>query len=78
MRYRKKPVEVKAWQVGSDEPMPEWITDVKYDGEGCRVHFFNATFEDVVKGDWLVVEQYKPIVLAPYYFEQLYEAVETE
>lgn len=24
-RYRKKPMEVEAWQVGSDEPMPEWI-----------------------------------------------------
>ncbi len=24
-RYRKKPVEVEAWQVGSDEPMPEWL-----------------------------------------------------
>lgn len=24
-RYRNKPVEVEAWQVGSDEPMPEWL-----------------------------------------------------
>ncbi len=26
-RYRKKPVEVEAWQVGSNEPMPEWLLD---------------------------------------------------
>ncbi len=23
-RYRKKPVEVEAWQVGSDNPAPDW------------------------------------------------------
>lgn len=26
-RYRQKPVEVEAWQVGSDEPRPDWIDD---------------------------------------------------
>lgn len=27
-RYRKKPIEVEAWQVGSDEPMPEWVISI--------------------------------------------------
>lgn len=31
-RYRKKPVEVEAWQVGSDEPMPEWLKSAMDDG----------------------------------------------
>lgn len=36
MRYRKKPVEVEAWQVGSDEECPDWILSAKpmCDGSG--------------------------------------------
>lgn len=26
-RYKKKPVEVEAWQIGSDEPMPKWLEE---------------------------------------------------
>ena len=73
MRYRKKAVEVEAWQVGSKEPMPEWIANAEYDGAGCRVSFYNGTFEDVIVGDWCVLDDYKPIVLAPHFFEQTYE-----
>lgn len=32
MRYRKKPIEVEAWQVGSDEPKPEWLESAMGDG----------------------------------------------
>lgn len=27
MKYRKKPVEVEAWQIGSDEKYPDWLME---------------------------------------------------
>ena len=29
-KYRKKPVEIEAWQIGSDEPWPDWLEDAIY------------------------------------------------
>lgn len=26
MRYRKKAVEVEAWQIGGPEPLPDWLS----------------------------------------------------
>lgn len=34
-RYRKKPVEVEAWQVGSEEPCPKWVME---NGASHHVH----------------------------------------
>lgn len=33
-RYRRKPVEVEAWQVGSDEPCPDWILSARFYQKG--------------------------------------------
>lgn len=27
MKYRKKPVEVEAWQIGSNEEYPDWLIE---------------------------------------------------
>lgn len=66
-RYRKKPVEVDAWQVGSDEPMPKWARPENYPCiyDGCwLVH--EVTEKGVHRVCWY----------HPGEFEQTYEAVE--
>lgn len=40
-KYRKKPVELEAWQVGSDEPKPEWVKRV-------------MLFDEPESGTWLI------------------------
>lgn len=32
MKYRKKPVEIEAYQLGGDEPDPVWLTDAVLGG----------------------------------------------
>lgn len=55
-KYRNKPVEVEAWQVGSDEPVPEWIIgckDIQQSGETYQI----ATLEGVMianLGDYII------------------------
>lgn len=65
MRYRKKPGEVEAWQVGSDEPAPEWA------------QMYILFTRD---GTWLVKEDDGDKVhinkLSPGIFEQTYEVIE--
>lgn len=34
-RYRRKPAEVEAWQVGSGEPCPDWILSARLEYMGC-------------------------------------------
>lgn len=67
-RYRKKPVEVEAWQVGSDEPMPEWAASY------LAVY---PHFDERYSGLWLVRYPSGYIELnTNYQFEQTYEVME--
>lgn len=65
-RYRKRPVEVKAWQVGSEEPKPEWLED------------FDVS---QMRDDW-IVRKLSPNgcinILSNEEFEQTYEVVEDD
>lgn len=63
-KYRKKPVEVEAWQVGSDEHMPEWV-----ESSGTKPNpwqGYNAYF---------VKEGNNVVILSAYMFEQTYEVI---
>lgn len=77
-RYRKKPVEVEAWQVGSDEPMPEWL-DGKIEmlpGGEARMKVTMHSIR-VPKGAYLVKGDDGRIKSAKKRcFEQTYEVVE--
>lgn len=75
-RYRKKPVGVEAWQVCSDDPMPECVVSVESDDENCIVTFSDGGQVHVVETDWLVFEGDDVEILAPRFFEQTYEVVE--
>lgn len=75
-RYRKKPQEVEAWQVGSEEPMPEWVRDVvnapAY-GYGAVVVM---TFDEPLTafaGDWIVASDGEAWRAWADDFEQAYE-----
>lgn len=66
-RYRKKPVEVEAWQVGSDEPMPDWVKNA-IDAGYKPAHW---------QGDnaYYVLEGTSFAILSAAMFEQTYEVV---
>lgn len=64
-RYRKKPVEVEAWQVGSDEPKPEWAAE-----SGAKPTIWHG------KNPYYVLEDGMTVVLSACVFEQAYEVVE--
>lgn len=68
-RYRKKPVEVEAWQVGSEEPKPEWLPD---DCIGVSRHV------GLLMGYWYVLESpyIYPKLVDNFRFRQTYEVVE--
>lgn len=83
-RYRKRPVEVEAWQVGGGEIPPTWIDDAMvsgtmkadYDNFGFKI----KTLEGDVRaryGDYIIQgvkgELYP---CKPDIFEQTYEVVE--
>lgn len=63
-RYRKKPVEVEAWQVGSDKPMPEWAKN-----SPLVPAFLPAV------GDYFVYDGSSVVAMSARTFEQTYEAV---
>ena len=66
-RYRKKPVEVEAWKVGSDEPRPDWV-DVCY---AANPHMGEHP------GLWLIRLPSGLVRLCTnYQFEQTFEVVE--
>lgn len=82
-RYRKKPVEVEAWKVGSDEPMPEWLESAMDDGTAKPYRngywWLIKTLEGDLRanaGDYIIQgvkgELYP---CKPDIFEQTYEAV---
>lgn len=68
-RYRKKPVEVEAYHMGSEEPMPDWARAAAH----CRA---------LPSGDccWLVRETFgghqDVYVFYPFEFEQRYEVAD--
>lgn len=66
-RYRNKPVELDAWQVGGDEPAPEWAK-------------MACMFRTYPKTSWLIRGEIGGKVhvfcLPSDYFEQIYEAAE--
>lgn len=79
-RYRKKPVEVEAWQVGSDEPMPEWVLGCgknRNDSTGSTMHVMTTNGSLICRyGNMLVWENG---VITPWTlegFEQTYEVAE--
>lgn len=81
-RYRKKPVEVEAWQVGT-EPVPEWITlatkdDVRYNnGYHYLIHTDDGLTGYPVEGMYIVRDGYGNCHFEKQdIFEQNYEVVE--
>lgn len=68
-RYRKKPVEVEAWQVGSDEPMPEQWFDL-------RSYLTLTENEDALRGAWIIKFTDDSFnVISSKEFNQTYEVV---
>lgn len=62
MRYRKKPIEIEAWQVDSREPLPDWLHEALAHGtvkphHHLPDHLNIETLEGVMlarPGDWLI------------------------
>lgn len=78
-RYRKKPVEVEAWQVGSDEPMPDWIHEVlpaPRHGYGAVVVMTFARPLYAFDGVWIVSSDETAWRMFPPDFEKQYEVAE--
>lgn len=83
-KYRKKPVEVEAWQIGSDEKKPAWLlgamaNDValeRVDGSGWLIRTLEGDHIGNV-GDYIIRgvkgELYP---CKPDIFEHTYEVVE--
>lgn len=64
-KYRKKPVVIEAWQLGSSEPMPQWlhdaitgiVTPITVDDENVMQSAFITTLEGTMtgnSGDWII------------------------
>lgn len=84
-RFRKRPVEVEAWQIGSRSPAPEWLTEGLQTGEikpadGRVDCFLISTLEGVMFAsprDWIirgVLGELYPC--KPEAFQLTYEAIE--
>lgn len=74
MRYRKKPVEVEAWQVGS-EPEPEWAEARRYPAGIWRISA-DGSYMECSDGDFIVRERWMTRVVSRQEFEQTYEVIE--
>jgi hypothetical protein len=77
MKFRKKPVEVEAWRVGSFDPRPDWV---KFEF-GCGVEYgVIRTLEGDMRaerGDWIIRGVKGEIYpCKPDIFEMTYEPVE--
>lgn len=68
-RYRKKPEEVDAWQVGSDEPMPEWACEYLNYNPHIQERYSHLRL-------WLVRAGRRILLCTRYQFEQTYEVIE--
>lgn len=80
-RYRKKPVEVEAWQMLSKEPMPAWLEDAIESGDVIRQG--NGWIIRTLEGDHLarkgdyIIQGVKGELYPckPDIFEQTYEVI---
>lgn len=65
MKYRKKPIEVNAWQITDRVREPDWVVDYRHDGKGIywdrlspdAVWIIIPTLEGFMKahcGDWII------------------------
>lgn len=83
-KYRKKPVEIEAWQLGSDEAWPIWIEGAIYCGEILtnEDHWIIKTLEGDHKashGDYIIKGVKNELYpCKPDIFRQTYEVVEGE
>lgn len=77
-RYRKKPVEVEAWQVGSDEPMPEWAQKACRGVDGDKLIFvvYGSGYIRAKDGMWIVKREDDISILSNLLFEHTYEVME--
>lgn len=75
-RYRKKPVEVEAWKVGSD-PKPDWVkVSIPYPDDGmCRLTMTDGFVCEIGIGSYIIKHgnQYRYVYSGD--FEQEYEEV---
>jgi hypothetical protein len=80
MRFRKKPGEIEAWQIGSFEPRPSWLEKARTAGlvyGNCMDYVEIKTLEGRMRGergDWVihgVMGELYPC--KPEIFEILYE-----
>lgn len=84
-RYRKKPVEVEAWQIGSNEPKPLWLYDAMENGT-ASIQLGGTWIIKTLEGDHLgnvgdyIIQGVKGELYPckPDIFEQTYEVVEDE
>lgn len=63
MKYRKKPVEVEAWRIGSRSPYPDWLRKAMEEEKvvallgKADVAYVIATLEGEMRanrGDWII------------------------
>lgn len=85
-KYRKKPVVIEAWQIGSDEKMPQWLFDAmesgtaleRVDGSGWLIKTLEGNHLGSV-GDYIIQGvQGELYPCKPDIFEQTYEEVTDE
>lgn len=59
-RYRKRPVVVRAWQVGAEPPIPQWYLDacdegvIFEDDEGLKIKTLEGTSYAIAPGYWII------------------------
>jgi len=55
MKYQTKVVTVDAYQVGSEESMPDWVTKLKAQTDwGYLCYRINGNYESADMGDWFI------------------------
>lgn len=76
-KYKKKPIEVEAWQVGSDEPMPEDMRkDCAFNGDYMAYYVDGCGYAS--NGDWIIRDYEWYSIADNDIFEQTYEVVEDD
>ena len=81
MRYRKKPPEIEVWEIGSNEPYPDWIHfcgDHSNDDSGLTMHVMTPYGSMICKrGDVIARDEDGYIeVITKAELEKSYEVVE--
>lgn len=76
-RYRRKPVEVDAWQVGSNEPMPVWLGLLSETlGNGDLLYHSNLGSRRIKAGHYAVHDGESVTFFTAEGFADHYEVVE--